>query len=64
MQIIMKTSDAVEVFKNKVGVARAIGITKQAVSLWGDVVPEGSALKLLRVDPSIQHKWCSPCPKN
>lgn len=59
MQIIMKTSDAVKAFKNKVGVANAIGITKQAVSLWGEVVPEGSALKLLRVDPSIKHSQAS-----
>lgn len=55
MQIIMKKVDAVTAFKNKVGVARAIGITKQAVSLWGDVIPEVSALKLLKVNPNIPH---------
>lgn len=55
MQIVMKKKDAIEAFKNNVGVARAIGITKQAVSLWGEVVPEGSALKLLRVKPEIPY---------
>lgn len=60
MQIVMKTSDAVKAFKTKVGVAKAIGITKQAVSLWGDVVPEGSALKLLLVDPTIKHTQKMP----
>lgn len=51
----MKKSDAVDAFKNKAAVAKAIGITKQAVSLWGEIVPEGSALKLLRVNPEIPH---------
>jgi DNA-binding transcriptional regulator YiaG len=55
MQIVMKKKDAIKAFKNSVGVAKAIGITKQAVSLWGEVVPEGSALKLLRVDPEIPY---------
>jgi len=55
MQIVMKKKDAVDAFKNSVGVAKAIGITKQAVSLWGEFVPEGSALKLLRVKPDIPY---------
>lgn len=55
MQIVMEKKDAIKAFKSKVRVAQAIGITKQAVSLWGDVVPEGSALKLLRVNPNIPY---------
>ena len=55
MQIVMKKKDAVDAFKNSVGVAKAIGITKQAVSLWGEFVPEGSALKLLIVNPDIPY---------
>ncbi|AKA31145.1 Cro/CI family transcriptional regulator [Acinetobacter pittii] len=51
----MKKSDAIQAFKTKVGVAKAIGISKQAVSLWGDMVPEGSASKLLLVNPNIPH---------
>ncbi|RKG45143.1 MULTISPECIES: Cro/CI family transcriptional regulator [Acinetobacter] len=56
MQIVMNTSDALAAFKTKAGIANAIGITKQAVSQWGQTVPEASALKLLRVDPTIKHK--------
>lgn len=55
MQVVMLKKDAVQAFKNNVGVAKAIGITKQAVSLWGEVVPELSALKLLKVKPEIPH---------
>lgn len=56
VHIVMRKEDAIQAFKNKVGVAKAIGITKQAVTLWGEFVPEGSALKLLRVNPDIPHK--------
>lgn len=56
MRIVMKKEDAIHAFKTKVGIAKAIGITKQAISQWGDFVPEESALKLLRVDPRIPHK--------
>ncbi len=63
MQIIMNTSDAIDAFHSKAGVAKAIGITKQAVSQWGDVVPEASALKLLRVKPAIKHKQ-NDCKEN
>ncbi|MEQ1141867.1 Cro/CI family transcriptional regulator [Acinetobacter soli] len=52
----MLKKDAVQAFKNNVGVAKAIGITKQAVSGWGDFVPELSALKLLKVKPEIPHQ--------
>jgi len=55
MQIVMKTADAIEAFKNKSGIAKALGISKQAVSQWGEMVPETSALKLLRLDPAIRH---------
>ncbi|MDO7240301.1 Cro/CI family transcriptional regulator [Acinetobacter baumannii] len=55
MHVVMLKKDAVQAFKNNVGVAKAIGITKQAVSLWGEVVPELSALKLLKVKPEIPH---------
>ncbi|MFW2015412.1 Cro/CI family transcriptional regulator [Acinetobacter bereziniae] len=51
----MRKTDAVQAFKNNVGVAAAIGISKQAVSLWGEFVPEGSALKLLKLKPEIPH---------
>ncbi len=55
----MRTRDALKHFGgNRAAVARALGITRGAVSLWGKVVPEGSAYKLqvltggvLQVDP-------------
>lgn len=55
MQILMKKEDALKTFRSPSGIAKAIGVTKQAVSQWGDTVPEASALKLLRVNPSIPH---------
>lgn len=55
MHVVMLKKDAVQAFKTNVEVAKAIGITKQAVSLWGEVVPELSALKLLKVKPEIPH---------
>lgn len=55
MQITMKKQDALNAFKRPSAIARAIGVTKQAVSQWGEIVPETAALKLLRVNPSIPH---------
>jgi DNA-binding transcriptional regulator YdaS (Cro superfamily) len=56
----MYKADAVRHFGSQIAVARALGITKGAVSLWGNVVPEGSAYKLesvtggaLKVDPTL-----------
>lgn len=47
--------------------ATALGITKSAVSQWGDVIPEGVAYKLqvmtagvLRVDPAMYAKENTP----
>ncbi|QBQ15593.1 Cro/CI family transcriptional regulator [Acinetobacter haemolyticus] len=55
MHIVMRKKDAIDAFKSRVALAKAIGITKQAVSGWGDIIPEGSALKLLRLKPEIPH---------
>lgn len=51
----MKKADAIKAFKNRTALATSIGITKQAVSGWGDLVPEGSAAKLLIENPKIPH---------
>lgn len=59
MHIVMKTSDALDAFKTKVRIAKEIGITRQAISQWGEVVPEESALKLLRKNPAIPHREVS-----
>jgi hypothetical protein len=59
----MLKETAVRHFGSKIKLARALGVTKGAISNWGDVVPEGSAYKLevltkrvLRVDPQLYRK--------
>lgn len=37
----MKTKDAVKFFGSKAALARALGVERQAVTNWGDTVPEG-----------------------
>jgi DNA-binding transcriptional regulator YdaS (Cro superfamily) len=60
----MRKTDVLEYFSNNgAAVARAIGITKSAVSQWGEVIPEAMAYRLerytegtkgaLTVDPSL-----------
>lgn len=36
----MRKKDAIEIFGSARALANAIGVTEQAVSQWGDVVPE------------------------
>jgi len=36
----MKTKDAVEFFGGHAALADAIGVTRQAIYMWGDDVPE------------------------
>jgi transcriptional repressor of cell division inhibition gene dicB len=45
----MKTSDAIQFYKSKSLVAKALGISKAAVSLWGDEVPKLRAYELERL---------------
>lgn len=59
----MLKSVAISHFGSQSALARALGVTKGAVSLWGRVIPEGSAYKLesltkgvLRVDPQLYKK--------
>ncbi len=42
----MKIQDAIKHYGSKGAIARALGITKQAVSAWGDRVPEGRAYQI------------------
>ena len=55
----MRKETAVAHFGSDVEVARALKISRQAVSKWPDIIPEGAAYKLqvitagrLQVDPS------------
>ena len=56
----MRKADVLSHFKKQTRIARVLGLTKSAVSQWGEVIPEGMAYKLevitrgkLRVDPSL-----------
>lgn len=42
----MKTQDVITRFGSKAKIAKALGITKQAVSQWGERVPLGTAALL------------------
>lgn len=42
----MKTADAIEHFESSARVAGALGISRTAVSLWGEDVPLGRAYQL------------------
>jgi len=54
----MRTKQAIKYFKSVPALADALGITRQAVSQWGEFVPRGKAFELqiltgggLRVGP-------------
>lgn len=49
MMAVMLTKDVIRHFGSKTAAALAIGITKGAVSQWGDRVPLASALKIQAV---------------
>ena len=59
----MLTKTAADHFGSKLALAKALGITKAAVSFWGEIVPEGRAYQIesltkraLRVDPQFYAK--------
>lgn len=43
----MHKNDVVEFFGNQAKVATALGISRQSVHRWGDLIPEKQALKLV-----------------
>jgi len=56
----MKTKDVIEYFGSAANAARALGIKRQAVAKWGDLVPEARAYHVqvvtngaLKVDPAV-----------
>lgn len=56
----MKKTDVIEHYGSAVAAADALGVTKQAVNGWGEIIPEGMAYKAqvltkgkLKVDPKI-----------
>lgn len=67
----MRTQSAADHFGSKTALAKALGITKAAVSEWGEFVPEGRAYQIesltkraLRVDPQFYRKSTAPTPRN
>lgn len=42
----MNKSEATAFFNTQREIALLLGVTEQAVSQWGDIIPEGAALKL------------------
>jgi len=46
LTIGMKTQDAIDFFGSKVAIAETLGISKQAVTEWGDDVPLGRQYQL------------------
>jgi DNA-binding transcriptional regulator YdaS (Cro superfamily) len=42
----MRTEDAIQHFGSAAALARTLGISRQSVHDWGDVVPEGRAYQI------------------
>lgn len=54
----MLTSKAIDHFKSKRAIARALNISAAAVSKWGDVVPVESAKALeIRTNGALRVDW-------
>jgi transcriptional regulator with XRE-family HTH domain len=60
----MFTSDAFQFFGSPQAVAEQLGITRQAVAQWEDIVPPASAIQLsrlsrgkLKIDPDLYEGW-------
>lgn len=45
----MKTKDAISHFGNKLKLAKALSVSKSAISQWGDDVPELRAFQIERL---------------
>lgn len=55
-KLVIKKSELLSLMKTT-EVAEALGVTKQAVSGWGEIIPELRAIKLLELNDSIPHKY-------
>lgn len=63
----MLKTNVIAYFRTQAACARFLDITRDAVSKWGDVIPEGAALKLekrtdgaLKYDESLYAKPADP----
>jgi DNA-binding transcriptional regulator YdaS (Cro superfamily) len=56
--LAMLTSKAIDHFKTKRAIAKALGISSAAVSKWGDVVPVESAKAIeIRTNGELRVDW-------
>lgn len=51
----IKTADAVKFFGTQADMARALGITRQAITIWGEYVPALRAFQLRERYPHVFH---------
>ncbi|WP_180100931.1 Cro/CI family transcriptional regulator [Acinetobacter sp. YH12151] len=62
MRVLIKTSDALDHFKNASRLAEEIGITPQAINQWGEYIPDPSVGKIMAVIPGISYKIVREVP--
>lgn len=55
-KLIISKGDLLEEVK-PTKVAEVLGISRSAVSQWGEIIPELSAKKILELMPQIPHKY-------
>lgn len=60
MEVIIKTLDAIALYGDAANLARSLGVSRAAISQWGEHVPEVSARGLLILSPSILHEIKKP----
>ena len=60
MEVIIRTLDAIAFYGDAANLARSLGVSRSAISQWGEYVPEVSARGLLILAPSILHEIKKP----
>ena len=60
MEVIIRTLDAIAFYGDAANLARSLGVSRSAISQWGEYVPEVSARGLLILTPSILHEIKKP----
>lgn len=53
MEVIIRTEDAIAAYADAADLARSLGVSRSAISQWGEFVPEISARGLLILIPDI-----------
>ena len=56
MTLVVKKSDAVRAYGSKAKLAKTLGVTRQAISQWGDYLPELQAMRLIFINDTIPHQ--------